>query len=94
MACPPPANGFRTFVILWASQSVSVLGTEITLSALNVRLVTVAYPQAGQQPQLAWALAAVGMAKGIASLVTTPFAGALADRLDRRRLMLSPCRAA
>lgn len=49
MACQPPANGFRTFVILWASQSVSVLGTEITLSALNVRLVTVAYPQAGQQ---------------------------------------------
>ncbi len=49
MACQPPDNGFRTFVILWASQSVSVLGTEITLSALNVRLVTVAYPQAGQQ---------------------------------------------
>lgn len=45
MACQPPANGFRT----WASQSVSVLGTEITLFALNVWLVTVAYPQAGQQ---------------------------------------------
>jgi len=68
---------------------VSVLGTEITLFALNVWLVTVAYPLAEQQPQLAWALAAVGMAMGLASLVITPFAGALADRLDRKRLMLS-----
>lgn len=85
----PPPNGFRTFVILWASQSVSVLGTEITLFALNVWLVTVAFPRPEQQPQLAWALAAVGMAMGVAGLITTPFAGALADRLDRKRLMLA-----
>lgn len=89
MGYQPPVGGFRIFVILWASQSVSVLGTEITLFALNVWLATTAYPLAEHKSQLAWALAAAGMAMGVASLITTPIAGALADRMDRKRLMLS-----
>lgn len=61
----------------------------MTLFALNVWLVQVIYPHPEQQAQLAWALAAVGLAMGVSSLVSTPIAGVLADRMDRKRLMLS-----
>jgi len=89
MGYQPPPNGFRTFVFLWASQSVSVFGSALTLFAIDIWLVQVVYPHPDQQPQLAWALAAVGLAMGVATLLATPVAGALADRLDRKGLMLA-----
>ncbi|MBP2019749.1 MFS family permease [Symbiobacterium terraclitae] len=89
MSYQPPPNGFRTFVLLWASQSVSVFGSALTLFAIDIWLVQVVYPHPEQQPQLAWSLAAVGLAMGLAQLLTTPLAGALADRLDRKGLMLA-----
>lgn len=88
MGYTAPANGFRTFLILWASQSVSVFGTALSIFALNIWLVQAVYPLPEQQPQLAWALAAVGLAGAVPAMIFTPLAGALADRMDRKRLML------
>lgn len=84
-----PPGGFRTFLILWVSQSFSVFGTAITFFAMNIWLVQVVYPLPEQQADLGWALAAVGLASGLPNTLITPIAGALADRMDRKRLMLS-----
>ena len=89
MGYQPPRNGFRTFVILWASQAASVFGTDLTLFALNIWLVQVIYPLPEQQPELAWALAALGLVMAVAGILATPVAGALVDRLDRKHLMLA-----
>lgn len=89
MGYQPPRNGFRTFVILWASQAASVFGTDLTLFALNIWLVQVIYPLPEQQPELAWALAALGLVMAVTGILATPIAGALVDRLDRKRVMLA-----
>jgi DHA3 family macrolide efflux protein-like MFS transporter len=44
MTYAPPKNGFRTFVIVWAAQSLSVIGSGMTGFALNVYLARVLYP--------------------------------------------------
>ncbi len=72
-----PPNGFRTFLILWASQAVSVFGTALTLFAVNIWLVQVVYPLPEQKSELAWSLAALGMVSGLAAIAATPIAGAL-----------------
>jgi MFS family permease len=84
----PPAQGFRTFVILWFTQSLSVIGTGITLFATTIWLTQVQYPSESQQPQLAFALAAVALAYGIPVVFAAPIAGAWADRHDRRLTMI------
>lgn len=84
-----PPGGFRTFVIVWVSQSVSVFGSAMTYFAINIWLVQSVYPRPEQRAELAWALAALGLALALPAVVATPVAGALADRLDRKRLMLA-----
>lgn len=84
-----PRHGFRTFLIVWLSQSVSALGTQISFFAINIWLVQSLYPGPEQQAQLAWALAACGLSLGVPTIVATPLAGALADRADRKKLMLT-----
>ena len=56
-----PPNGWRTFLIVWATQSVSVLGSALTFFAITIWLTTGLYPTAAQKPQLAWALSAVAL---------------------------------
>jgi len=88
MPYEPPKNGFRTFIFLWLTQSVSVIGTALTVFAINIWLVQVAYPLPEQQPQLAGALSAFNLCFGIPVMLTTPLAGAWADRHDRKQTML------
>lgn len=88
MSYQPPAQGFRTFVILWFTQSLSVIGTGITLFATTIWLTQVQYPGTEQRPQLAFALAAVALAYGIPVVFVAPIAGAWADRHDRRLTMI------
>jgi MFS transporter, DHA3 family, macrolide efflux protein len=82
-----PANGFRTFVIVWLSQSVSALGTQLTVFAINIWLVQVLFPAPEQKQQLAWAITAFSMAHFVPLVLTTPVAGAWADRHDRKQTM-------
>ena len=89
MSYTAPPGGFRTFLMLWASQSVSVFGTGLTFFAINIWLVQAVYPLPEQRADLGWALAAVGLARALPSTLATPIAGALVDRMDRKRLMLS-----
>ena len=84
----PPPNGFRTFLILWASQSISVFGSALAFFSINIWLTQSLYPLPGQKPQLALALSAVGLAFGLPVVFGAPIAGAWADRHDRKRTMI------
>lgn len=88
-AYTPPANGFRTFAIAWATQSVSMIGTALTFFAVNIWLTQTVYPHPAQKPQLSFALAAVGVTFALPAVFGAPIAGAWADRHDRRRTMIA-----
>ncbi len=85
----PPANGFRTFVIIWITQSISVFGTALTFFALNIWLLQSLYPRPEQKPQLALAISAMSLCFAIPSVFGAPLAGAWADRHDRKRTMMA-----
>ncbi len=80
----PPAHGFRTFLILWATQSVSIIGTAVGWFALTVWLAQ----QFQTQDELGPKLALLGLVGGLPTVLLAPVAGAWADRYDRKRLML------
>jgi DHA3 family macrolide efflux protein-like MFS transporter len=84
---PSGPGGFRTFLILWATQSFSVLGSSVTFFSAVIWLTTVKFAAPGQQPLLAAALAAAGLAFALPNVFLAPIAGALTDRHDRRKIM-------
>jgi MFS family permease len=86
---PAPANGFRTFLIVWFTQSISVFGSALTLFAVTIWLTQVLYPGPDQMRQLALAVSGVSIARALAVVIGAPLAGAWADRHDRRLIMLT-----
>ena len=71
----------RHFNIFWAGQTLSVLGDSFALIALPLLVL-----------QATGSIAQMGLvtgAYGVGQLAAGLFAGALADRLDRRRLMIA-----
>lgn len=83
----PPANGFRTFVVVWLTQSLSVFGSALTWFAITIWLVQVRFPLDSQKPELAFALTAISLMY-IVTLAVSPLAGAWADRHDRKQTMI------
>lgn len=73
-------GGFRTFLVVWAGQLVSLIGTNLTGFALAIWV----YQETGSTTQLSFVL----LATSLPQLLITPFAGALVDRWDRRKAML------
>ena len=84
-----PPNGFRTFLIVWVTQSVSVFGSALTFFALTIWLTLTLYPHPEQKPQLALALSATALAFAVPVVFGAPIAGAWADRHDRKRTMMA-----
>jgi MFS family permease len=84
-----PPHGFRTFVVVWATQSISVFGSALTFFALNIWLAQTLYPRPEQKSQLAVALSLVGLSFAIPVIFAAPLAGAWADRHDRKRTMIA-----
>lgn len=84
-----PPNGFRTFLIVWATQSLSVFGTALTFFAVNIWLTQTLYPAPEQKPALAFAISANGLAYALPAVLGAPLAGAWADRHDRKRTMMA-----
>ncbi|MFN8484991.1 MAG: MFS transporter [Anaerolineae bacterium] len=83
-----PPHGFRTFVIIWVTQSISALGSSLTFFALTIWITVTLYPLPEQKAELAFALSAIGLAFGVPVVFAAPVAGAWADRHDRKRTML------
>lgn len=75
----PP--GMRRFILLWLGQSVSLLGSGLTGFALGVWV----YRRTGSLTQFAL----INLSTSLPGIVFAPFAGALVDRWDRRRVMIA-----
>src|SRR4051794_3631172 len=87
-AYEPPPNGFRTFLIVWLTQSVSVFGSALTGFAITIWLTQIQYPRVEQKPELAAALSIMSIIWAIPTVFGAPLAGAWADRHDRKRTMI------
>ena len=85
----PPAHGFRTFLIVWFTQSISVFGSALTFFAITIWLAQVLYPLPEQRPELAASLAAISLAFALPTVFGAPIAGAWADRHDRKTTMVA-----
>ncbi len=77
---PPRATGFRAFLVVWAGQLVSLVGSGLTRFALGVWV----YQSTGSVTLFAL----IALFARLPGLLLAPFAGALVDRWDRRRTML------
>jgi len=73
-------RGMRRFLVLWSGQSVSALGTGLGSFALGVWV----YQTTGSATQFAM----ISFVMGLALMVMNPVGGALADRRDRRQLLI------
>ena len=82
------AGGFRKFLTLWGSQTLSLFGTFVSQFAVNVWLVRDLYPLPSQKPALAWALTATTFAMTAPTIYGMPIAGAYADRHDKQRILV------
>lgn len=71
----------RRLLPLWFAQAVSVFGDMLTFLALPILV----YRATGSKA----ALSATILVRGVPAIVAGPFASALADRYDRRRLMVA-----
>lgn len=81
-------GGWRTFLALWISQSVSQIGSYVAWFALNVYVVQTLYPQPDQKAALALALGALAIGSTLVSVLLAPVAGSVVDRVNRKRVML------
>lgn len=76
----PLTRGMRTFLVIWAGQLVSTVGSGLTSFTLGVWI----YQETGSVT-----LFAINMlAFALPNLLVSPFAGALVDRWDRRWAMI------
>jgi DHA3 family macrolide efflux protein-like MFS transporter len=73
-------RGMRTFLLLWAGQIISLVGTELTGFSLGVWI----YRETGSVTQFSLII----LATVTPSVLLSPFAGALIDRADRRLVMI------
>lgn len=77
---PAPGEGFRTFLLIWLGGTVSSLGSALTGFVIGV--------WAFQQTGSATLYSLIAVAGIVPAILLSPFAGAVADRWDRRVLML------
>lgn len=77
---PDAGRGMATFLVVWAGQVVSVLGSYLTGFALAVWI----YQQTGS----ATLFALITLVTTLPGMLLLPLAGALVDRWDRRRAMI------
>jgi MFS transporter, DHA3 family, macrolide efflux protein len=73
-------TGFRTFLIIWGGQVVSVFGSGLTSFALGVWV----FELTGRATQFAL----MGFFSSLPAILLSPLAGVLVDRWDRRWAML------
>ncbi len=79
-SAPQPVKGMRDFVIVWAGQLVSMLGTGMTNFALSFWI----FEQTGEATALTLAI----FFFVAPSILLSPIAGALVDRFDRKTIII------
>lgn len=89
MSPDSPARGWRTFLILWSTQTLSLFGTFVSMFGVNIWLTREVYPDPTQKAALALGLTATTVATTAPLIFMMPLAGAYADRHDKRRTMIA-----
>jgi len=72
-------KSFKPFILIWAGQVVSVLGSSLSWFAIGVWI----YQKTGSASQFAW----VALCTALPQMLVSPFAGVLIDRYNRRWVM-------
>jgi len=73
-------KSFRNFLIIWTGEWISSIGSGLTAFALGVYVY--------QLTQTATSVALVTLCAFLPSIVLSPIGGVLADRFDRRLMMI------
>src|SRR5271168_285723 len=76
----PPSQGLRTYYLLVATQTVSQVGSRISFFAVGISVFA--------QTSHATPIAIISFCQTLPWIVGAGFAGAMADRYDRRRLLI------
>jgi DHA3 family macrolide efflux protein-like MFS transporter len=76
----PQPTGMRSFLVIWAGQALSMLGSGLSGFALGVWV----YQQTGSATQFAM----IALAATLPAVLVAPLAGVYVDRWDRRRVMI------
>lgn len=79
MSDQQPAQGMKTFSVIWIGQLVSLLGSGLTSFALGIW----ALERSGSVTQYTLII----LSASLPGILFAPFAGALVDRWDRRKVM-------
>jgi MFS family permease len=83
---PLGALRFRDFRLLWIGQLISVLGSQMRIVAVDYHVYDLAKRSGGIDPALA--LGFIGLARVIALVMVAPLSGLLADRFERRMMLI------
>lgn len=83
---PLAALRFRDFRLLWIGQLISVAGSQMRIVAVDYHVYDLARRDGTIDPALA--LGMIGLARVIALLLTAPISGLIADRVDRRMVIV------
>lgn len=74
-------NGLRDFLLIWSGQLISAIGSRLSIFALGIWILRTT----GSTTEFAMTY----LAMDVPVLLASPFAGALVDRWDRRRVMIA-----
>lgn len=83
---PLTALRYRDFRLLWLGQLVSIAGSQMRVVAVNWQIYQLAKISGQIDPALALGL--IGLARVIALVAGAPLSGLIADRTDRRRMLI------
>lgn len=83
---PLMALRYRDFRLLWLGQLISIAGSQMRIVAVNWQIYQLA--KLGGRIDPALALGLIGLARVIALVASAPLSGLVADRTDRRRMLV------
>jgi MFS family permease len=83
---PLAALRYRDFRLLWIGQLISITGSQMRIVAVNWQVYQLARAEGGLDPALA--LGIIGLARVLALVLSAPISGLIADRTDRRQLLI------
>lgn len=85
-ATPLAALRFREFRLLWLGQLLSIAGSQMRIVAVDFHIYDIARRTGTINPAVA--LGMIGLARVVALILVAPISGLLADRVDRRMVIV------